>query len=136
VAVLLLALLFSVRDHAVVARAEQTFPSADGEGQDTLQFVVLCLVRPIHQARQQAKAAGVISGSAHAGLHEWSRDGIHLSKAGVGESFLGGKCIRGERHAESCEAESIASVKETVCERRRFELDKRGWWREQSVNRF
>lgn len=126
--------LFNTRgDHAIISCAEQAFPSADGEGQDALQFMVLCFVRQIHQACQQAKAAGVISGSAHAGLHERSRDRIHFSEAGIGQTFLRGECVRGERHAESCEAKSITSVKKTVCEWRRFELDKRGWGRQQRV---
>ena len=104
----------SVRDYVVIARAEQAFPSTDGEGQDAFQFVVLRPVRPVHQACQQAEAACVVSGSAHASLHKGTRDGIHLSEAGVGQAFLGGERIGGERHAQGSEAEGITGVKKTM----------------------
>lgn len=82
-----------VRNHSIIARAEQAFPAADGEGEDVLQFVVVRSMCPIHQACNQAKAAGVVGGSAQAGLHKWPRDGIHFSKAGIGESLLSGECV-------------------------------------------
>ena len=52
----------SIGDHAIISCAEQAFPAADGEGQDAFQFVVFRFVRPVHQSRQQAEAAGVVSG--------------------------------------------------------------------------
>jgi hypothetical protein len=80
----------------VIPDAEQAFPTADGERKNAFQFVVLGLVRPVHQSRHQAEAAGVVNSCAHAGLHKGPRNGIHLDKAGIGESFLRGERVRGE----------------------------------------
>ena len=56
-------------------------------------------------------------------------------KAGIGQAFLRGERVRGERCAQSGEAERVACVKETVCARRRLELDDGGGRHEQSMNR-
>lgn len=125
----------SIRDYAVIARAQQAFPTADSERQDALEFMVFRLVRPVHQSRQQAEAAGVVSGGAYARLHEGTRDGIHFSKTGIGESLLRGECIRGKRYAEGREAECVASIKKTVGVRLRLELDDCGRRRHKRVNR-
>lgn len=98
----------------IIPGAEQAFPAADGEGKNALQFVMLRLVRPVHQSSHEAEAAGVIDGRAGASLHKWPRDGIHFHEAGIGESFLRGESVRGERCAQRGEAESVAGVKKTV----------------------
>ena len=77
----------------IVAHAEQAFPSADGEGQNALQFVVLGPVRQIHQPGEQAEAAGIIGRSACPGLNKGPRDGVHFSKAGIGQPFLRGQRV-------------------------------------------
>lgn len=56
------AALSSVRDHPVISETQQTFPAADGEGQDAFQPVMFFLVRPVHHSRHQAEAAGVVCG--------------------------------------------------------------------------
>src|SRR6266571_1228478 len=89
-----------VGDHAVIPEAQQAFPPADGEWQNAFQLVVVFLVCPIHHSRHEAKAAGVVCGRAHAGLHKWARDRVHLMKAGIGESFLRGERVGGERCAQ------------------------------------
>jgi hypothetical protein len=97
--------------------------------------VVFRPVCPVHQARQQAEAAGVVSGGAQAGLHKGTRDGIHFSKAGIGEPFLRGERVGGERYAQGSEAEGVASVKKTMRARLRLEFDERSRRRDQRVNR-
>lgn len=119
----------------IVAHAEQAFPTADSHGKNAFQFVVLFFVRPIHQSRHQAETAGVINSGTRAGLDKRARDWIHFHKAGIGEPFLRGERIRGERRAQSSEAELVARVKEAVCARRSLELDNGGRRREQRVNR-
>jgi hypothetical protein len=119
----------------IVPGAEQAFPAADGERQNAFQLVVLGFVRPVHQSRHQAEAAGVVSGCAHAGLHKRARDGIHLDKARIGQAFLRGERVSGEGCAQRGEAESVAGIKKTVCARRSLKFDERGGRREQRVNR-
>jgi hypothetical protein len=97
--------------------------------------VVLGLVRPVHQSRHEAEAAGVIDGCAHAGLHKGARDGIHFHKARIGEPFLRGERVGGERCAQRGEAERVAGVEKTVCAGRSLEFDERGGRRKQRVNR-
>src|SRR4051794_2779399 len=97
--------------------------------------MVLRFVPPVHQSRQQAKAACVISSGAHAALYKRTRDGIHFIEAGIRQPFLRGERISSERRAQSGEAQGVACVKEGVCVRRSFQLDERGGRREQSVTR-
>lgn len=124
-----------VRNHAIITRAEQAFPTTDSERQDALEFMVFRLVRPVHQAREQAEAAGVVSGSAQTRLHKGTRNGIHFSESGIGEAFLCGERVGGKRYAQRSETEGIAGVKKVVCAPRRLELDESGRRREQRVNR-
>jgi hypothetical protein len=124
-----------IRNNPIIPGAEQAFPTPHCQGQNALKLVVLGFVRPVHQSRHEAEAAGVIDSRAHAALHKGARDGIHFHKAGIGESFLRGEPVCGERCGQRGEAEFVARVKETVCARRGFELDERGRWREQRVNR-
>jgi len=78
----------SVGDYVIVPNAEQAFPAADSEGKNALQLVVLGPVRQIHQSGEQAEAAGIVGGGACPGLNKGPRDGVHFSKAGIGETFL------------------------------------------------
>jgi len=47
----------SIRDHPIIPKAQQAFPSGNGEGHDALKLVVPGLVGHIHSAREQRKAA-------------------------------------------------------------------------------
>ena len=98
----------------IIPGAEQAFPTSYRQGQNALQFVVLRFVRPVHQSRHKAEAAGVIDGCAHAALHKGARDGIHFHKAGIREAFLRGERVCSERSSQHGEAEGVARVKETV----------------------
>jgi hypothetical protein len=98
----------------IIPGAEEAFPTADGERKNALQLVVLGFVRPVHQSRHKAEAAGVIDGCAHAGLHKGARDGIHLDKARIGEPFLRRERVGGERCAQRGEAERVAGIEKTV----------------------
>jgi len=122
-------------DHPVIPEAQQTFPSAHGEGQDAFQLVMFFLVRPVHHSRHEAEAAGVVGGGADAGLHKGARDGIHLMKAGISQAFLRGECVGGERCAERRQSECIARIKKTVRARLLLEIDECGGRREQRVGR-
>src|SRR5438270_2478228 len=60
-------------DDAIVAEAEQPFPSCNGKGHNALQLVVAGAMGNVHARGQQAEAAGGVDRSARPAFYKGAR---------------------------------------------------------------